>query len=322
MLFLGGCTCQFLIPLPSRPYLHIFRGRRGAINTLTHLNSPVFTTFQSAFRRNFDDLQTSTSPQMGDASGSPPGGNPQQPHDNVGGLSPLTADGRTTGSNGGQPPAQADAHFAFSNQLGMNSHTPASRSNAYNMSSMAHVLPNVPYRGGQYPPGNQNRYQQASGSPSLMPQMGHQYAGPQSMNMGEQNYYGQQHIQQYYAAGQMTSPHGATPMPTRQNMPYYQPQMAMNPSQAGYYYQSMGQYSSQGHGMMGQVGGQYGSPGPAGIDPRYSSNMVTNQIQAPTGQPRSIRSMSSVPVATLDNLANKSGRPPRWTPEHCARTSP
>jgi hypothetical protein len=314
---------SFFFPPSPRPYLHITRGRRGAINSLTHLDSLfVFANFRFACRRNFHDLQTSTSPQMGDASGSPAGGNPQQPHDNIGGLSPMTADGRTSGSTGGQLPAQADAHFAFSNQLDMNSHPPSSRSNAYNMSSMAHVLPNVPYRGGQYHSGNQNRYQQSSASPSLMPQMGHQYGGPQSMNMGEQNYYGQQHMQQYYPTGQMPSPHGVTPMPTRQNMPYYQPQMAMNPSQAGYYYQSMGQYPTQGHGMMGQVGGQYGSPGPVGIDPRYSSNMVTNHIQAPAGQTRSMRSKSTISFITSNYRANESGRPSRWSPKRSPRTSP
>ncbi|KAH8174016.1 hypothetical protein LIA77_05435 [Sarocladium implicatum] len=145
------------------------------------------------------------------------------------------------------------------------------------MSSMAGALPNVAYRGGHHPQGPQARYQQQPSTPSMMTHMG-QYGGPHPMSMGEQNFYGQQQMQQYYAAGQMPSPHGATPMPPRQSMPYYQPHMAMSPSQAGYYYQSMGQYPTHGHSMMGQVGGQYGSRAPGAIDVRYSNTVAEHHV--------------------------------------------
>jgi hypothetical protein len=96
------------------------------------------------------------------------------------------------------------------------------------------------------------------------------------MGMTDQNFYGQQHMQ-YYTPGQM---------PSRQNIHYYQPQVAMSPPSAGYYYSQVGQYPGQGHAMMGQMGGQFGSQGSGGVDPRYGNSMVENHRPVSGAQPR------------------------------------
>lgn len=230
---------------------------------------------------------------MGDTSASPAGdypsnANPQLPHDASGGLSPLTADGRTSSSAAGQHHGQADAQFAFSNQLDIGSPSPSGRQNAYNMAPMANSLPNVAYRGGQYSQGTQSRYQQQASSPSMMQQMPHMghYGSQQSLGMSDGNYYGQQQMPQYYGGGQMPSSHGAASISSRQNMQYYQPQVAMSPSPTGYYYSQMGQFPGQGHAMMGQMGGHYGSQGSPGLDPRYTNSMLENQNQHSGGPPR------------------------------------
>lgn len=174
------------------------------------------------------------------------------------------------------------------------------------MAPMANSLPNVAYRGGQYHQGAQRGYQQQNGSPSMMQQMSHmgQYGGQPSMGMADGNYYGQQHMPQYYAGGQMPSSHGAASMPARQNMPYYQPQVAMSPSPTGYYYSQMGQYPGQGHSVMGQMGGHYGPQGPPGVDPRYSNSTMENQSQNSGGLPRTLTNNS-------DGRQNAVRGPPR-----------
>ncbi|KAL2212128.1 hypothetical protein CC79DRAFT_1318147 [Sarocladium strictum] len=224
------------------------------------------------------------------------------PHAASGKLSPLTADGRTSSSIGGQAQAQQDAQYAFSNQLNMNHSSGAGRPNAYNMMSMANALPGSPYRGSQQPQGSHARYQHQAGSPSMMQQMAQmgQYGEQQSMGMSDQNFYGgQQHIP--YFAGQNHSPHAPGNMQGRQHVQYYHSQVAMSPPSAGYYYSQGGQFSGQNHGMMGQMGGHFGAQGSANFDPRYGSSVMDTQTpmmapqthaspsQPPDGRPSAVR---------------------------------
>lgn len=229
---------------------------------------------------------------MGDFSALEDGGipsniKPQLPHDASGGLSPLTADGRTASSNGGQHGRQKGVQIAFSNQLDLTSPSANNRLSAYNMAPMTNALPAAGYRAGHYTLASEAQYQHSGSSPSMMQQMSHmnQYGGHQPMGVAEQNVYGQQPMQ-YYNPGQMPSAPGNGHVPSRQAFHYYQPQVTLNPASSGFYYGHGAQYTGQGHAVMGQMGGQFGSQGSMGADQRYTHSMMDNQSQISTGQSR------------------------------------
>jgi hypothetical protein len=151
------------------------------------------------------------------------------------------------------------------------------------MSPMANNLPQVPYRGGQYPTGASQRFNPASSS-AVIPQIAQmaQYGPSPTMPVPNQGYYPQQPPMHQYYGGQMSPPQSANAMPSRQNMGFYPGQMMM-----GHYYPGA-QYGQQGQGMPPSLmQGQYGPGSPTNAnDPRamsYSSDTGRLHLQQSSG---------------------------------------
>lgn len=205
--------------------------------------------------------------------------------------SPPTTD-QSTPNQSDLPPTGPDqpSQEAFVTQLDVSNDHHALRQSAYNMSPMANSLPQVPYRGGQYPHGAQQRFNPAA-SPPMMPQVGHmsQYGPSPTMPVPGQGYYAQHpQANQYYGGGQMSPTQSSNTMPPRPNMGYYPNQMMMGHNQSNFYYPSGTHYGAHGQGMPSAVlQGQFmpGSPTSAN-DPR-TMNMPTDAARMPLQQSRS-----------------------------------
>lgn len=183
-------------------------------------------------------------------------------------------------------PDPSNSQQAFVSQLDMTNNSQAPRHGAYNMSPMASALPQVPYRGGQYPPGAQQRFNPAA-SPPMMPQVAQmsQYGPSSAMPVANPAYYAQQpHMNHYYGGGQVSPNQNANAMPSRQNMGYYPNQMMMGHNQSNFYYPAGAQYGAPGQGMpSATMQGQFmpGSPTNAN-DPRamiQNSEVAQMQFQ-------------------------------------------
>lgn len=169
-------------------------------------------------------------------------------------------------------PDPAASQQAFASQLDVTNNPHDSRQGAYNMSPMVNALPQIPYRGGQYSLGAQQRFHPAA-SPPMMPQVAQmsQFGPSPAMPVANQAYYAQQqHMNQYYGGGQMSPTQSSNTIPSRQNMGYYPNQIMMDHGQPGFYYPPGTQYGAQSQGMPSAVmQGQFlpGSPTNAN-DPR------------------------------------------------------
>nr|XP_036583405.1 YT521-B-like splicing factor [Colletotrichum truncatum]KAF6792448.1 YT521-B-like splicing factor [Colletotrichum truncatum] len=148
---------------------------------------------------------------------------------------------------------------AFSSQLDMTQQAVPGRTGAFNMNGMTNALPQAAMRHGPYVPGGQPQHQQqtqqqrfnpATSSPSMMPQMPQmapQFPGQAAMPMGNPHYYMPQHPQMHHYYASQLSP---TQQQARPTMGFYPNQMVMNHPQnshmpQGYYYAPSGHYPSQ-----------------------------------------------------------------------------
>lgn len=237
---------------------------------------------------------------MGDLTTSPAAEveNAQKPAQNgVAGPPPTTNQSDLPPTGPDQPSQEA-----FVTQLDVSNDHQALRQGAYNMSPMANALPQVSYRGGQYPHGAQQRFNPAA-SPPMMPQVAHmpQYGPSPSMPVPGQGYYAQHpHANQYYGGGQMSPTQSSNTMPPRPNMGYYSNQMMMGHNQSNFYYPSGTQYGAHGQGMPSAVlQGQFmpGSPTSAN-DPR-AMNMAADAGRLPLQQSRGILNGNDSTASTV-----------------------
>ncbi|KAH7133647.1 YT521-B-like domain-containing protein, partial [Dactylonectria macrodidyma] len=153
----------------------------------------------------------------------------------------------------------------------------------YNMGSMAHSLPQVPFRHGQYPYPNQQRYQMTNSPPAMqhMPQfMGHQ------VPVQNQGYYVQQPQMMQYYGGHIQQPQAGATVSSRQNMAYYPNQMMMNQQSPAYYYPPTSQYVHSNHPMTNtMMPGQYMSSMPSANDTRNTFQSTPNRLGNPSSPP-------------------------------------
>lgn len=219
----------------------------------------------------------------------------------------VDADKQRIDDLGGSPPAREsdqaipehEAHYPqqqqsntsqpsqhpFAAQLDLRQSPPGGRPDSYNMASMVNSLPNSGFRPGQFPHGNQQRYNPPSSSPMLhqMPQMAQQFAGHPSMPMATQAYYVQQPpLAHYYTGGQLSPTQAQSTMPLRQNMAYYANPMMINPQQPTYYYPSPNQFATQTQAMPNNaMAGQYMIGNPTMNDPRALNHLAENSSVHP-----------------------------------------
>lgn len=152
--------------------------------------------------------------------------------------------------------------------------SPVQRQGPYNMGPMAHSLPQVPFRHGQYPYPNQQRYQM-SNSPPVMQHVP-QFMGPQ-VPVQNQGYYIQQPQMVQYYGGHMPQSQAGAAVSARQNMAYYPNQMMMNQQSSAYYYPPTSQYVHSTHPMTNtMMPSQFMSPIPSANDTRNAFQSTPN----------------------------------------------